>query len=359
MARPPNSCDAFAGSFREASLSKLIWPAALAFALSLAAAASAQPDAGAPLPGSGDPHCQKALAYSAARRGAAVLVLKDGKPICEGYAAEGGPTRAMETASGTKSFSGAMLAAAVQDGLITLDEPVSKTIGEWKADPRKAKVTIRQLLSLSSGMPSVVGKPPTYADAVAMPLTDEPGTKFLYGPAPYQLFGEIMRRKLTAAGQPGDPYLYLKRRILDPIGLVPGEWRRMPGGDALLPQGAVLTVREWAKYGEFIRAGGKAKGRQIVDAATLKAEFVSSPANPAYGVTWWLPNNMPGGRMVRSEDYGTIPRDTVMARGAGDQRLIVVPSKGITAARLATFSGLGRQEGEPWSDIEFLRNFTD
>jgi CubicO group peptidase (beta-lactamase class C family) len=320
----------------------------------VAQAAAAQPFAGA-----GDPRCEKALAYSAARRGAAVLVLKDGQPICEGYSGEGGPAHAMETASGTKSFAGAMLAAAVQDSLITLDEPVARTITEWKADPRKAKVTIRQLLSLSSGMPSVVGKPPTYADAVAMPLTDEPGRKFLYGPAPYQLFGEVMRRKLIAAGQPGDPYLYLKRRILDPIGLVPDPWRRMPNGDALLPQGAVLTVREWAKYGEFIRAGGKVKGRQIVDAATLKAEFVPSPANPAYGITWWLPNNPLRGGTAASDDYAKVPRDMVMARGAGDQRLIVVPSRGITAARLATFTGLGRQEGPAWSDVEFIRNFTD
>jgi len=48
-----------------------------------------------------------------------------------------------------------------------------------------------------------------------------------------------------------------------------------------------------------------------------------------------------------------------MAGGAGDQRLIIVPPKAIAAARLATFSGLGRQEGPAWSDIDFIRNFTD
>ena len=63
--------------------------------------------------------------------------------------------------------------------------------------------------------------------------------------------------------------------------------------------------------------------------------------------------------MVAQEDYGTIPADTVMARGAGDQRLIVAPSRGLTAARLASFTGLGAQGGPAWSDIEFLRNFTD
>ena len=49
-------------------------------------------------------------------------------------------------ASGTKSFSGAMLAAAAEDGLLTLDEKVVETITEWKNDPRKSQVTIRHLL---------------------------------------------------------------------------------------------------------------------------------------------------------------------------------------------------------------------
>ena len=35
-------------------------------------------------------------------------------------------------ASGTKSFSGAMLAAAAEDGLLTLDEKVVETISERK-----------------------------------------------------------------------------------------------------------------------------------------------------------------------------------------------------------------------------------
>ena len=335
-----------------------IWAAGFALAFAAHAAGAAA------LAGADDPRCQKALAYSAERRGAAVLVLKDGKPICEGYAGEGAPDHAMETASATKSFVGLMLAAAVQDHLLTLDEPVSKTLPEWKADPRKAKVTIRQLLSLTSGMPSVVGRPPTYADAIAMPLNNDPGVVFQYGPGPYQLFGEVMRRKLVAAGQPGDPYLYLKRRILDPIGLVPGRWRRMPNGDALLPQGAMLTVREWVKAGEFVRAGGKVAGKQIVDPATFKALFTGSKVNPAYGITWWLPNATASPDAVTASNdltrhVGETPRDLVMAAGAGNQRLYVVPSKGLTVARLATFIGLGPQPGPRWSDIEFIRIFTD
>ena len=326
-----------------------------------------QAQAQGPLAGAKDARCQAALAYSAAHRGAAVLALKDGKPICEGYAGEGAADHAMELWSGAKSFVGLMAAAAVQDGLLSLDEPVTKTLPEWKDDPRKAKVTIRDLLSLTSGMPSKVGSPPTYAEAIGLPLNADPGEKFQYGPGPYQVFGEIMRRKLTAAGQPGDPYLYLRRRILDPIGLAPANWRKLPNGDTLLPQGAVLTVREWVKAGEFVRAGGVWKGKALVDPAAFKALFQGSRVNPGYGITWWLPNPTTSGDPVTaSTDISrdpALPRDLVLAAGAFNQRLFVVPSKELTIARLATMPPRDAERPanpeDRWSDAKFARFFTD
>jgi CubicO group peptidase (beta-lactamase class C family) len=329
------------------------------FVLAAALWALAAPSMAQPA-GAADPACRAALAFSAERRGAAVLALKDGKPVCEGYAASGGPETPMEIWSGTKSFSGLMLAAAVQDGLIaSLDEPVATTLPEWRDDPAKARVTLRQLLSLTSGVRSTVGQVPTYADAIRIPLSTPPGEAFSYGPGPYQVFGEVMRRKLVAAGQPGDPYLYLKRRILDPIGLTPGAWRHMPNGDALLPQGAVLTAREWAKFGELVRAGGVWKGKPLVDRATFAELFKPAPANPAYGVTFWLPN--PG---VAAGGAGTdlggapdIPRDLVLAAGAGNQRLYIIPSRRLVVARLAEFDGRPAPGGPRWSDAEFIRFF--
>ena len=327
--------------------------------IAVALAAIATPAAAQPA-GGNDPACRAAIAFSAERQGAAVLALKDGKPICEGYSGAGAADRAMEIWSGTKSFSGLMLAAAVQDKLITgLDEPVAKTLPEWAADPQKAKVTLRQLLSLTSGVRSTVGQVPTYAEAIRIPLSSPPGEVFSYGPGPYQVFGEVMRRKLTAAGQPADPYLYLKRRILDPIGLAPGQWRHMPNGDAFLPQGAVLTAREWVKFGELVRAGGVWKGRALVDRATFAELFKPAPANTAYGVTFWLPN--PGvGAAGAAPDLGDaqdIPRDLVLAAGAGNQRLYIVPSRKLVVARLAEFDGRPAPGGPRWSDAAFIRFF--
>jgi CubicO group peptidase (beta-lactamase class C family) len=310
--------------------------------------------------------CTAAKTYSATHDGVSVLVLQDGQPVCEDYPTAP-PATGFELYSGTKSFVGLMAAAAVQDHLLTLDEKVADTLTEWKADPLKRETTLRQLLSMTSGMPSEIGKPPTYAGAVAVAFNAKPGERFQYGPAPMQAFGEVMRRKLIAAGKSGDTLAFLKGRILDPIGLTYTEWRRGPDGQPLLPQGAIITAREWAKMGEFVRAGGKVNGKPIVDPDAFTALFKGSAANPAYGLTWWLPHPNPNPDVVTAtndvtRDYATLPTDLVMAAGAGDQRLYVIPSLHLTIVRQARLDiARAMREARPggrgpdaWSDSAFL-----
>ena len=127
-------------------------------------------------------------------------------------------------ASGTKSFVGVMCAAAIEDKLISgFDEKVSDTITEWKGDARRSKITIRQLLSLTSGIDAgEILAVPTYADSILKPAVYEPGTHFEYGPVPFQVFGELMTRKLKPKKETVMSYLH--RRILDPIGLKVSYW---------------------------------------------------------------------------------------------------------------------------------------
>lgn len=318
-----------------------------------------------------DPACERAKSYSTSVYGVSVLIQKDGAVVCEGYANGGSADAAWPIHSGTKSFTGVIAAAAVQDGLLTLDEPVSNTLVEWRSDPAKAKVTIRELLQLTSGLGGRAFPAPDYDAAVAQPFTASTGT-FQYAAAPFQAFGAVMERKLTAAGRDPDPVNYLKARILDPIGMQWADWRRTRGGDAMLDQGANLTAREWAKYGEFIRGGGLIGGKPIVDPATFQSLFKGSAANPAYGVTWWLPkaNDAPDVVTARLDLRGheaDLPPDMVIAAGAGDQRLFVVPSCRLTVVRQAKLDGkriraaraAGRDIRDGWSDYAFIKPVLD
>lgn len=305
--------------------------------------------------------CKAATAYSDAHRGVAVLVLENGKVVCDTHT--GTADTPYELWSGTKSFVGVMAAAAVQDGLLTLDEPASFTLTEWKDDPQKRAITIRQLLSMTSGQPSIIGKPPTYRSALDVALTAAPGERFQYGATPLQTFGEIMRRKLVAKGESGDLLAYLDRRIFKSIGMHYAAWRRGADGNPLLPQGTQITAREWAKFGEFIRAGGKVGGRAIVDPAAFAAMFRGSAAHPGYGLTWWLPRASRVPDPITAEtDIGRrateLPNDLVEAAGAGDQRLYVIRSKKLVIVRQATLNiaalAAGKVERSGWSDADFL-----
>src|SRR3546814_18455435 len=96
-----------------------------------------------------------------------------------------------------------MAAAGAQDGLLTLDERASETLAEWRGDPKKEQITLRQLLSMTGGQASTVGRAQGYLDSVKASLTAAPGSKFQYGPAPKQLFGELLRRTVLATGTQG------------------------------------------------------------------------------------------------------------------------------------------------------------
>src|SRR6266403_4374187 len=96
-------------------------------------------------------NCARAAKYSESRRGTAMLVVQNSRTIFEHYANGGSASRRWPIFSGTKSFWGIAALAAVHDGLLKLDDPVSNTITEWKSDPRKSRITIRQLLNQTEG----------------------------------------------------------------------------------------------------------------------------------------------------------------------------------------------------------------
>ncbi len=305
---------------------------------------------------------QAAATYSASYRGISLLVIENGEVVFEDYPGDGAADRAQPLASGTKSFAGIMAAAAVQDGLLTLDERVSDTITEWQGSLRE-EITIRQLLNLTDGLrlPQSAGRMLPYDRVPRLRLGRMPGETFAYSPTPFQVFGEVMRRKLE-----GDPLEYLTRRVLDPIGLEVTNWRRTRDGNPTFPTGAQLTARNWARFGEFILARGAWNGEQLVSPEAFEELFVGSDVNPAYGLSWWLirPVDLEFAATTSplsdSTDFwqhpDVFPSDMVMAAGAGDQRLYVSWERNMVVVRQAE-GIVGALMGHrlSWSDVQFWR----
>lgn len=287
--------------------------------------------------------------------------MQDGEILFEDYPGAGGVDAAWELASGTKSFTGIMAAAAQADGLLDIDESCAVVLPEWAGDSRR-DITIRHLLSLTSGLAegSGVGRPPAYAAAVDAAVAYAPGEHFRYGPTPFQVFGEMLRRRLDQAGEPSDPTVWLKARVLDGIGVEFADWMRGRDGNPFLPQGGHFTARNWAKFGQWVLDGGAG-----VDPMVFDALFESSRANPGYGLSWWLvrPGLIgPGpGAGLDAETLGeaALAEDVVMAAGAGDQRLYLFRARRLVVVRQANqiVRGMlqGRRTNTQWSDGDFIR----
>lgn len=291
---------------------------------------------------------QDAAHYSAAHRGQALLVLSGGREVYASGQNGFDLNSPHALASGTKSFWGLAAAAAVQDGLISsFDERLSDSLSTWRSDPRKASITVRQLLSLTSGLePGNSRQVPSYAEAQAAPMRDAPGLRFAYGPVPFQVFGAFLQARVQPRGF-SDPLAYLKARLLDPIGLRVSAWRGAGQGEPRLPSGAFLTAREWAKLGQLVLQEGAWQGQQLLRRDLLEEVFRASAANPAYGLTWWM--GAPEGAGEGGPQVGPALRALPgfkMAAGAGNQRLYVIPSQQLVVVRYG--------DGGEYDDLAFL-----
>jgi len=308
--------------------------------------------------------CASAAKYSESRRGTAVLVMQNGRTIFEHYANGDSPTRRWPIFSGTKSFWGIAAVAAAQEGLFRLDDPVSDTITEWKRDPRKSQITIRQLLRQTDGIegashlqrPSIRDR---NAMAIVLPSVAEPGSAFIYGPSHLQIFSELLRRKLRGRSV----ISYFEAHVSHRLGLHDLKYKKDARGNPLPATGFELTAREWARLGELVLGDGNYDRRQIVSSPVLREAFVGSQINPAYGLTFWLNQQAPNGREADLERMLDLPwqnahwpgvcickdapADMVVALGSHYQRLFIVPSLKAVIVRQGS--------GGNFSDAQFLR----
>ncbi len=308
--------------------------------------------------------CAHAAKYSESKRGVSMLVMQNGRTIFEHYANGGSARGRWPIFSGTKSFWGIAALAGVRDGLFKLDELVSDTITEWKSDPLKSQITVRQLLSQTDGIegasrlhrPSIRDR---NAMAVRLPVLAKPGSAFIYGPSHLQIFSEVLRRKLNGRATTD----YMESRVLNRLGLGRLNYKKDARGNPLLATGFELTAREWARLGELVLGRGNYHGRQVVPADLVRAAFSGSQANPSYGLTFWLNQEASSGREADMERMLDLPwqsaqwtdvcickdapADMVVALGSGYQRLFIIPSLSATIVRQGS--------NEKFTDAHFLR----
>ena len=225
----------------------------------------------------------------------------------------------------------------VEQDRVDLDAPVIRYIPEF-AGPGKEQVTVRHLLTHSSGLPSwrplykEASTPDTAVAIVfATPLDTVPGARMVYSDLGAILLGKIVER---VSGESLDGYL--RRHVFEPLGMTstmyrpdaslrdriaPTEfdpWRqRLVRGEVHDENAFMLggvsghaglfsTAADLSRFARMMLAGGELDGVRVLRASTI-AQFtaVQDPGLSHRALGWETPNGQnSAGHLMSARAFG-------------------------------------------------------
>lgn len=274
----------------------------------------------------------------------AIVVVQGGAIVAERYAPGFDRNTEMLGWSASKSIMGTLVGLLVDDGVLKLDEPAP--VPEWKGegDPR-AKITLRQLLTMSSGLAFSESYVPGNdsikmlfeaadmgAMAAAKPLKDAPGTSWSYSSGTTNILSRIVFQ--ATGGTLEGITRFAQKRLFEPTGMTSALIEPDEAGVPVGSSYAYATARDWARYGLLYLNKGKAGGKQLLSPEWLDFAVTPTKASPrpVYGAQLWLNHAGSGGEGRKL--YPDLPEDTVMARGHSFQIVAAIPSQDAVIVRL-------------------------
>ena len=224
---------------------------------------------------------------------AGLLIIKDGEIVLERYA-QGNTARSKWISFSTgKSVVSTLIGIAVQDGKIrSINDPVTDYIPKLRSTAYD-KVTIRQLMQMSSGvqwnedyqdsgseisamMQCVLdGKAGGIIDVMSkLTGTATPGTRFLYNTGETHLEAEILNSALDGESLSD----YLSRKIWADMGMeADGFWVLESANGTEFGGGSLsMTLRDYGRFGVFILNNGVVNGISV-----LPPGWVAEAGSPA------------------------------------------------------------------------------
>lgn len=219
----------------------------------------------------------------------ALVVLRHGKVVGEWYF--GGETQRIESMSATKGVVALAIGLLIDEGKIaSADAPVSTYFPEWKGG-LKGKVTLRHLLSHTSGLAANADAMDIYQSrdfvryALDAHVVDIPGSQFFYNNKATNLLAGVVER---ASGEKLDAYLM--RRLFEPLGIRDVFWQKDPSSNPLGMSGLRLHPVDFAKVGQLMLQRGVWQGQRILSESWIQACTAASSQAfaPAAGLLWWL-----------------------------------------------------------------------
>lgn len=245
-------------------------------------------------------------AYMKAQRNAGLIILQDGKIRLEKYALDYSKDGRWTSFSVAKSLTSTMVGAAVRDGYIkSLDDKVTAYIPDLKGSAYD-DVTVKQLLTMTSGVKwnedytdpksdvalfnlhkAEPGVDVTVSYMRKLPREAPAGDKWVYKTGETNLIGVLVssatKKTLSA---------YLSEKVWKPFGMEQdGAWMLGSTGHEISGCCLSASLRDYARFGQFILGGGMADGKPVLPddwlaSATTKQADIDMPGR-GYGYQWW------------------------------------------------------------------------
>ena len=193
----------------------------------------------------------------------------------------------------------AVLLTLVDDATLTLDEPIGRILNEMTG--RHGDITVRQLLSHTSGLPHQVdcAEPtPVSCDAAvaAAPLVADPGEAFSVTDLDAHVAARVAE---TATGRPWAELF--AQRIADPTGMTATTYADASTTGGLVAVDGLTTPNDFGRFLAVIRDGGRSDGASVLTEASIRTMLLDQTAKldthaepwvaetgvPTYGLGVW------------------------------------------------------------------------
>lgn len=220
------------------------------------------------------------------------ILVRHGHVIAEGWWKPEAADKPHVLWSLSKSFTSTAVGLAVEEGKLSLENPVLKFFpAEAPENPsvNLKAMRVRDLLTMSGGHdvePKFkIEDGPSVKEFLAHPVTHEPGTWFRYNtPGSYTLSAIVTK----ATGQ--TVLDYLKPRLFEPLGIDHPEWKSSAEGYSLGGYGLYLRTEDIAKFGLLYLRKGKWNGKQLIPekwvAAATSKQVENDQAPSARSADW-------------------------------------------------------------------------
>jgi CubicO group peptidase (beta-lactamase class C family)/septal ring factor EnvC (AmiA/AmiB activator) len=266
------------------------------------------------------------------------LVVRNGYLVVERYFREGYRAKPHNLKSASKSVLSALIGIAIDKGKLHLDQPICELLPQCKNlnDPRKADITIRHLMTMTSGLSTTssehynqwVNNGDWVKASLDQPLVADPGTHYQYSTADTHILSAVLTSATGISTRE-----YALRYLFGPMNITVKGWSKDPKGIYQGGNNLALIPLDMAKIGQLYLDGGKYGGRQIVP-------------------QWWVDVSTRAGHLGYNEIYGNYgflwysrpnSKDAFVAVGYGGQYIYVSPLYDCVIVITSTLDSKGRK----------------